>query len=221
MLVLHGHIVLTLRLLVSVGAVYIRGTIQCNITSGVLSLQACVCITYNPITNESVAGHCPYSCIYHLQEQVYELPMTRNNFTDLTCGVWKREGPLCSKCIQGYGIPLYSYDLKCVNCPSSFQIKDVFKFLAVSLIPPTVLCIVVAVLHLNALPWSAFVLVAQLLTTPVVMQTVLNYEHLYPHDKIDKIGVTNVGTLYSPWNLDFFRALYKPTCIGPSITTTQ
>ena len=93
----------------------VQGTIQCNITTGVLSLQACVSMTYNPLTKESVAGHCPYSCIAHLGEQVYELPMTRNKFTDLTCGAWKREGPLCSKCIQGYGIPLYSYDLQCVN----------------------------------------------------------------------------------------------------------
>ena len=55
----------------------VQGTIQCNITTGVLSLQACVCMTYNPITNESVAGHCLYSCIYHLEEQVYELPMAQ------------------------------------------------------------------------------------------------------------------------------------------------
>ena len=201
----------------------VQGTIECNITTGVLSLQACVCMTYNPITNESVAGHCPYSCIYHLGEQVYELPMTRNNFTDLTCGVWKREGPLCSKCIQGYGIPLYSYDLKCVKCSSSFQIKEVFKFLAVSLIPPTVLCIMVAVLHLNVLhpPWSAFVLVAQVLSLPVVMRTLWNYEHVHPHDMVDIICVIFVATLYGPWNLDFFRALYKPTCISPSITATQ
>ena len=201
----------------------VRGTVWCNITTGVLSLQACVCMTYNPITNESVAGHCPYSCIYHLEEQVYELPMTRNNFTDLTCGVWKREGPLCSKCIQGYGIPLYSYDLKCVNCSNSFQIKEVFKFLAVSLIPPTVLCIVVAVLHLNALhpPWSAFVLAAQVLSSPVVMQTILNYVRIHPQDTMDRIGIIYIATLYGPWNLDFFRALYKPTCISPSITTTQ
>ena len=97
----------------------LHGTMKCNITTGELSLQACFCVTYNPITNESVAGFCPYSCIAHLGEQVYELHITRNNFTDLTCGVWNREGPLCSKCIPGYGIPLYSYDLKCVQVSCS------------------------------------------------------------------------------------------------------
>ena len=200
----------------------VHGTIQCNITTDVLSLQSCSCVTHNSITNESVAGYCLYSCIAHLGEQVYQLPMNRNNFTDLTCGVWKREGPLCSKCIQGYGIPLYSYDLKCVNCSSSFQIKEVFKFLAVSLIPPTVLCIVVAVLHLNVLrpPWSVFVLAAQVLSTPVIMQSWLNYANVKNH-KQDRIASMVIATIYGPWNLDFFRALYKPTCISPSITTTQ
>ena len=195
-------------------------TIQCNFTTGVLSLQTCLCVTHSSITNESVAGHCPYSCIAHLREQVYQLPMNRDNFTALTCGVWKREGPLCSKCIQGYGIPLYSYDLKCVNCSSSFQIKEVFKLLAVSLIPPTVLCIAVAVLHLNVLhpPWSAFALVAQVMSTPVLIQTALNYVNIKQRSTLGTIGT---ATLYGPWNLDFFRALYKPTCISPSITTTQ
>ena len=200
----------------------VHGTVECNITTGVLSLQVCLCVTYNPITNESVAGHCLYSCIAHLREQVYELPMTRNNFTDLTCGVWKREGPLCSQCIQGYGIPLYSYDLNCVNCSSSFQTKELFKFLTVSIIPPTVLCIVVAVLHLNVLhpPWSAFVLVAQVMSTPVIMQSLFNYLNVKNYNQ-GRLTSMVAATIYGPWNLDFFRALYKPTCISPSITATQ
>ena len=202
----------------------VQGSIQCNITTGVLTLQMCLCVTYDNHTNESIAGLCPYSCIAHLGEQVYQLPSTRNNFNDLTCGIWKREGPLCSKCIQGYGIPLYSYDLKCVNCSSSFQIKEVFKFLAVSLIPPTVLCIVVAVLHLNVLhpPWSVFVLVTQVMSTPVLIQTVLNYVNIKHRNTLrNGIGTIGTATVYGPWNLDFFRALYKPTCISPSITATQ
>ena len=201
----------------------LQGTIECNITTGVLSLQMCLCVTYDPITNESVAGQCLYSCSAHLGLQIYQLPMTRDNFTDLTCGVWKREGPLCSKCSPKHGIPLYSYDLNCVECSSSFQIKEVFKFLAVSLIPPTVLCIVVAILHLNALhpPWSAFVLVAQVMSTPVIMQSMLNYVHVRHKVILYRISVICAATIYGPWNLDFFRALYKPTCISPSITAMQ
>ena len=201
----------------------VHGTINCSITTGVLILQMCLCVTYDNHTNESIAGLCPYSCIGHLGEQVYQLNMTRDNFTNLTCGIWRREGPLCSKCMPGYGNPLYSYDLMCVKCSNKFQIKEVFKLLAVSLLPPTVLCIVVAVLHINALhpPWSGFVLVAQVMSTPVAMQTWLNYVNIKHPTKLGWIGGKSTASFYGLWNLDFFRALYKPTCISPSTSITE
>ena len=200
----------------------LEGILDCNITTGVLRLQTWMCVTYNPTTNESIAGYCPYSIIAHQGAMEYELSMTRKNFTNMTCLLWKREGPLCSQCIPGYGIPLYSYDLKCVEC-SSNSIKEVFKFLAMTLIPLTVLCIVVAVLHLNALhpPWSVFVLVAQVLSTPVLMHSLLHYETMNSFDRITQFGTKCTATIYGLWNLDFFRDIYKPTCISPSITITQ
>ena len=61
----------------------IHGAIECNITTGELSVQACLCVTYDPTTNASVAGYRPYSCIAHLGRLAYryQLPMTRENFT--------------------------------------------------------------------------------------------------------------------------------------------
>ena len=187
-----------------------HGIIQCNITSGTLTLQMCICMTYDSLTNRSVAGRCVYSCITHLLQLVYQLPMIRENFTELTCGRWKRDGPLCSKCIQGHGFPLYAYDLKCVQC-TDFHIKELFLFLAKSLIPPTILCIVVTVFHLNVLqpPWSVFVLVAQLKSSPPMMQSALTFQ--------PTLFSTFVATLYGPWNLDFFKALYHPKCISPHV----
>ena len=40
-----------------------------------------------------------------------------------------------------------------------------------------------------------------------------------------KVGLTPFidlfGTVYGVWNLDFFRSLYKPFCIHPSLTMLQ
>ena len=190
-----------------------HGIIQCNITSGTLNLQMCTCVTFDPQTNHSVAGRCGYSCVAHFLQPVYHLPMIRENFTGLTCDVWKRDGPLCSKCIQGHGFPLYTYDVRCVQC-TGFHIKELFLFLSKSLIPPTILCIVVTVFHLNVLqpPWSVFVLVAQLISSPPLMQSALNFQ-----PTSSTFYSTFVATVYSPWNLDFFRALYHPKCISPHI----
>ena len=194
----------------------VAGIIQCNVTSGILTLQMCTCITYNPKTNSSIAGHCIYSCITNVIQPVYQLRMRRENFTDLTCSVWRRDGPLCSKCIQGHGFPLYTYDLKCVQC-TGFHIKELFEFFAKSLIPPTILCIVATVFHLNVLqpPWSVFVLVAQLISSPPVLQAVLN-SAIFSHSPS-----VFIATVYSPWNLDFFKALYQPKCISPHINNLQ
>ena len=184
-----------------------HGIIQCDITSGILTLKMCTCMTYDPQINQSVAGRCVYSCITNWTQPVYQLPMIRENFTELTCGGFKREGPLCSVCIQGYGFPMYTYDLKCVQC-TDFHLKELFEFFAKSLIPPTILCIVATVFHLNVLqpPWSVFVLVAQLISSPPVLQIFSRFPSIL------------VATIYGPWNLDFFRALYHPKCISPHIT---
>ena len=150
----------------------VDGAIECNITTGVLNLLMCFSVTNDLFSNKSIAGYCPYSCIVNFREPRYQLHMTRENFTHSTCGVWKRQGPLCSQCINNHGFPLYSYKLECVNCKSNSQIKEVSRFLAVSLIPLTVLCIVVTVFHLSVLrpPWSMFVLAAQILSSPLIMQ---------------------------------------------------
>ena len=191
-----------------------HGIIQCNITSGTLTLQMCTCVTYDPQTNHSFAGNCIYSCITHFSQPVYQLPMIRENFTELACGWWKRDGPLCSKCIQGYGFPLYTYDLKCVQC-NDFHIKKLFEYLAKALIPPTILCIVATVFHLNVLqpPWSVFVLVAQLMSSHPILKTTLNSA------TFTNFPSMVIATIYGPWNLDFLKALYHPECISPHINS--
>ena len=183
---------------------------------GTLTLEMCTCMTCDPLTNRCVAGHCAYSCIAHFSQPVYQLPMIRENFTELTCGRWKRNGPLCSKCIQGYGFPLYTYDLKCVQC-TGFHIKKLFEFFAKSLIPPTILCIVATVFHLNVLqpPWSVFVLVAQLISSHPILQSTLNSAIFTNFPSIV------MATIYGLWNLEFFKALYHPKCISPHITSLQ
>ena len=186
-----------------------HGIIQCNTTSGTLTLQMCTYMTYDPQTNHSVAGQCVYSCITSYPSPVYQLSMIRENFTNAICGLWKRDGPLCSKCIQGHGFPLYTYSLNCVQC-TGFHIKELLWFLTKILIPPTIMCIVATVFHLNVLqpPWSVFVLAAQLISSPPLFQFL---------DTLPHIPFKLMASVYDPWNLDFFRALYHPKCISPHI----
>ena len=55
-------------------------------------------------------------------------------------------------------------------------------------------------------------LVAQLISSSPAMQSTLNY-----HFTFSNFFTVFIATVYGPWNLDFFRALYHPKCISPHI----
>ena len=188
--------------------------VKCNITNAELQLQYCLCMTYDNNTSKTIVGYCPYSCVANARQP--DVVLTVENVEHNTmCRVWNRQKELCSQCEQGYGVPLYSYDLHCVKC-KEFQMKELFKFLAVAFLPLTLMCIIITLFHINILhpPWSAFVLASQVLSAPPVMQGVYSYSKLYgsPHTPL-----LMFSAFFGPWNLDFFRAVYKPMCISPHI----
>ena len=195
----------------------LNGKVKCNMNTSTLTLLHSLCMTYD--RNETVVGYCPYSTITNIGLSTYQLPMQqKDDLTNMSCSAWKRKGTLCSQCRQGYGVPLYSYYLKCVEC-KDFRVTELFKFLAVSFLPLTAMCILVTLFHLNTLrpPWSVFVLMAQILSAPPLLQTAFGNAWF----KLAKVEDILLATLCGPWNLDFFRALYDSICISPHITNLQ
>ena len=197
----------------------LNGKVKCNMNTSTLTMLHSLCMTYDLDRNETFVGYCPYSAITNSGLRTYQLQMQqKDNITNMSCSAWKRKGTLCSQCRQGYGVPLYSYHLECVEC-KDFRVTELFKFLAVSFLPLTVMCILVTLFHLNTLrpPWSVFVLMAQILSAPHVIQVQI----LRTAKKRDTTIEAVSTTLYGPWNLDFFRALYNSICISPHITSLQ
>ena len=201
----------------------LNGKVKCNINTSTLTLLHSLCMTYD--RNETFIGYCPYSAITNIGHSTYQIPMQqKDDLTNMSCSAWKRKGTLCSQCRQGYGVPQYSYYLECVEC-KDFRVTELFKFLAVSFLPLTVMCILVTLFHLNTLrpPWSVFVLMAQILSAPPILQGEFEFLRLSILKQTKAIEVEDilVSTLYGPWNLDFFRALYDSICISPHITNLQ
>ena len=196
----------------------LNGKVKCNMNTSTLTLLHSLCMTYD--RNETVVGYCPYSTITNIGLSTYQLPMQqKDDLTNMSCSAWKRKGTLCSQCMQGYGVPQYSYYLECVEC-KDFRVTELFKFLAVSFLPLTVMCILVTLFHLNTLrpPWSVFVLMAQTLSASPLLQAEFGNVRL---KKQDTTMEAVSATLYGPWNLDFFRAQYDSICISPHITNLQ
>ena len=194
--------------------------VKCNTSTFELRLQYCLCMTYDNKTSETVVGYCPYSCIANARKPAeVVLRVEKKELDNVMCGAWNRRGQMCSQCMPGYGVPLYSYDFHCVKC-KEYQIKEVFRYLAVAFLPLTLMCIIITLFHINILhpPWSVFVLVCQVLSAPPVMQGVYSYTKRKAHSLT---YVSIFATVLGPWNLDFFRALYKPICISPYVSNLQ
>ena len=140
------------------------------------------------------------------------------------CTEMDREGQLCGRCINGFTPPVYSYNWHCINCSlSDGHIKQTAKYITIAFLPLTVFFIIVTTLHISATSpsISTFILISQLITAPIILRTYIHklvYNNKYT--AANNIAFFTIS-LYGFWNLDFFRSLYLPFCLHPSINTLQ
>ena len=140
--------------------------------------------------------------------------------TNGTCSQFNREGVLCGQCKKGYEPPVYFFSLKCVPCRNVSLWTTASLYVLTAYGPLTVFLAVIVffTLSVNSAPLRGYILVCQLITFNDVIRTVVAFV------EIDHIHIPQVKLLisvYGIWNLDFFRSVYKPFCLHPSLTTLQ
>ena len=196
----------------------LAGLISCNETR-ILSLKAeLLCISFDG--NGSLAmGACPY---YYYQLN-YLSSLNSSVTSDITfnkvmCGPLNREGLLCSKCILGYGIPVFSKaEDKCVLCDSQYAWP---LYLALVLVPITLFYILIIVFNFSAThpPITAYIFYCQLLS--YLVHNILYVRHRFESN-------TNHDFLYAAltvndiWNLDVLRYIIPSFCLNENFTNTE
>ena len=139
---------------------------ECGLNFTLLKLS--FCMTYNCETNITGLGPCPYIRQYNTtryHDQLYiRLPDNVSSLTEFMCGPLNREGELCGKCKDGYGIALYSYTLECSKCWGHGYGWVLYYFL--ELFPITVMYFLVVIFHIRATssPLSALVFMSQIVS---------------------------------------------------------
>ena len=94
----------------------VHGTVKCNDSTKEAFISSSHCMTYNESTGP-VVGVCFYNFLRHT---LYDLvPCNITELNNYMCGQLNREGQLCGRCKEDYSVPVYSYDLKCVQCSTS------------------------------------------------------------------------------------------------------
>jgi hypothetical protein len=130
-------------------------------------------------------------------------------------GPYNREGLLCGKCIDGYGPPVYSTNLKCVKC-SSNVISSILKYMCIQFIPLTVFFMIVVISRLNIT--SGYCLFCQTYYGMTVgwYRYIFDYLHDYVSERIQfLIHISQVIT--ELWTLLFFKSVIPPFCISEAL----
>ena len=199
------------------------GIVECNNSSGKVSLLPCYCMTFSNNESMLVVGRCLYGCAgREYAKSYYPLPSNTSELNKL-CSRYHREGQLCGKCEEGFALPVYSYNTSCVNCTNHYA-SNWIKYLAVSLLPPTMFFIIIVTCRVRVTSgvMNAFVLQCQILSIPALIRSYsLGLELQYGGGSIVLHMAAVTFTFYSMWNLDFFRALFPQFCLHPETTVLQ
>ena len=187
------------------------------------------CMTYNEVLNKTVVGHCMYN-LFDVQSRIHryywKLPRLKHRNNTALCQFIEKcdhhnsctqyqykTGPMCSRCVDGYASPVYSYSLACVEC------KDYkynwLKYIAVAFLPLTVFYIIVILFRISATSGvlNGYVLMCQLTTTPVYVRLFSRFA--------SKLEFGFYFAWLGVWNLDFFRGIYRPFCLHPKLSMLQ
>ena len=196
----------------------LSGHVYCNSTLGALGIRDCYCMTYDKSMENIIVGACIYNCVSangEIHNDYHYVPNNSSELNRVMCGPFNRAGQLCARCQEGYGTPLYSYDLRCIKCSKTHY--HWLMYMVVAYFPLTLFLILVLCCRINATSakLNAFVTVAQILTTPPNLRIVLlqyRFKPIYAYLPVLQI----LATVYGIWNLDFFRTVIPPICINLS-----
>ena len=151
----------------------LKGVVDCSPGTLQVSVMKCYCMTYNEEANSTVVGPCIFTCVGLNKTKPHFNRVVAHNIYELnndSCGMFYRTGQLCSQCLAGYGLPVYSYQsLACTKCLRSEFRLNLLKYLCVAFLPLTVFYTIVIILKLSITSGRlvVYVLLCQLATAPL------------------------------------------------------
>jgi len=193
--------------------------VQCDNATGKVSILTCNCMTYSS-SNHIGVGRCLAMCRFdqNFVCTLYNSLVKKNaSLNEINCGILNRTGQLCGSCLEGFSRPVFSYSLACIHCNSSSIGRNFLKYVVTAFVPITVLYVIIMEFKIYVTKGSmvCYVLICQIYTTPIIMEAVLK-----PDNHASWTTFVTIS-LFSFWNLDFFRSLYSPFCLHPEITSLQ
>ena len=188
----------------------------CDPSSRQVKVRGCHMITFDLARNQTYAGYSFYRCVKHFSQTSIVSPNVHQvNFE--MCDQFNRDGLFCGICKENHYPLVYSYKLNCKECSDQEIKQSIFIFFVVAFIPVSIFYGIVLLFKFNANSPSlhGFIFIAQILTQTSIMKVL--YTKFDSSHHLERDIVILLETLYSIWNLNFFRAFTPDICL--KITT--
>ena len=190
----------------------IQWEVHINCAQNYTEIEQCNCITYDQENVRFVQGNSMYCCTKREVGPFSYIQIANNigNFTIDMCSELHRNGTLCGSCINNYWPLAYSYDLGCVQCPSSQGNWIIYAL--VTLGPITIFYMIVIIFKISITsPYIySFIFYAQAISTPIMVKNVML---ALSNKKITILLVKFLSSFYGIWSMDFFRAYSHHICL--------
>ena len=200
----------------------LENNIMCNYTTQETLISSGYCMSYNDTTKDTVVGGCPFSSHHDSAQTFYAtLPNDTSELNTFMCSSLNRTGMLCSKCQKGLGTAVLSYKWQCVECFDKRY--GWLVYLAATLFPATILCLLVMVfqLHVTSTEMNVFVFLCQYIPCVTALLSPYAYTFVYSDSRLTAIHFFLFALLsfYGIWNLDFFQYFIPAFCISSDMST--
>ena len=188
--------------------------VKCTKKEALLKLG--YCMTYEEESASFHVGLCNNIQVSRLNvttDNYIRLPSNVSNLNDYMCEPMNRKGRICSQCVEGFGLAVFSVEQECVSCMGAWYGIPLYLF--IEFVPITIFYFIVMFFHINvtSAPMIAFVFYSQIaissfshISNKLIFNTTVTYQFLRV-----------LASLYGIWNLDFFRLLIPPFCVSPHI----
>ena len=143
-------------------------------------------------------------------------PCKPDQLNRLMCDHYNRKGLLCRKCREGYGLAVYSYDQKCVDCSKLSIGYAITVYLMLEFIPVTLffICIVIFCLNITSGPLLGYVLFSQYFIF-YIRNKIFIYDYMQSHlSAFLKLLIYVSVTVSDLWSMNFLKTIMPPFCIS-------
>ena len=198
--------------------------IKCNQLQKRAYINNAVCLMSATNNNTYSVGLCPLTLgnWENITNRLWsELPSDPDMLNATMCGPYNREGYLCGKCIDGYGLPVYSHDLKCVNCSKFPTGVSIVMYIIIKFVPITLFFLCAVVFHLNITsgPLLGYFVFCQVYFVSDFRSIQIVFDFISNHaSEYIKVLFKTSQTLSELWSLLFFKSLIPPFCISEKLS---